>query len=1110
MKKVTLLMALILFCSWQFVLAQKTITGTVTDAKDGSTIPGVNVVVKGTTAGTTTDLNGIYSIKATAGQTLQFSFIGYTDQDVAVGADATINVKLEPSLEQLQEVVVTALGISREQKALGYAVSTIDSKDLTKTGTTSFATALYGKAPGVRIAQTPGGSTSAVNINIRGVNSITGRNQPLIVVDGVPIRDGEVQNNNYWNDQRLRGNGLLDINPEDIDNISILKGASAAALYGSEAVNGVVLITTKSGKGTKGWSVDLYTTYSADKIAYLPRYQTVRGAGAPLNVSNGGQDEAGFIYYDTDGDGVKETRGILGYSINFGPKFDGQPTMSWDGVIRPYENQEDNYSNLFQTGLNSSTTVAMTHANENSNVRLSVTHQDNKGISLGSENVKNIANLNSSFKLGKNYTVDMVVNYINQKVTNRPYSIDRLTNNFTGMMGRFDNGDWYLDKYKTSKGYRYVTGAGTQSLTPDENIIYNGMKGDIADFVWRVKENNSVENSNRLIGSLTNTWQIVDGLKLRGRIATDYTARGTENSNTSEIPLAFGTSGYFGLESYQNNIRYGDIMLMFNKKITEDIEIGAMAGYTGQQETGTSMSRGTTDGLSTENLFDLAASVNTPSSGSSRYEIVKDAVIGTVNGNYKNYLFIEGTLRNDRTSTMNPENNSFFYPSVNSSFVFSEAFTMPAAISYGKFRASWGIVGNYPDMYSANIAYNQNTLGVQAVGGKPVLYTTIPGNMGNDAIRPEEKHEYEFGLETKFFVNRLGFDISYYNGLIKDQILPLTIPTSSGATSVLTNIGTLRNSGIEIALSGTPVLTTNFKWDVQLNFSKNKNVVEKLASGSDELLHADYDGNAAQLISKVGEPMGDFYSHPVKLDANGGKIVNPDGLYQVDADTMVKIGNAMPKAVGGFINTFTYKGFTLEALVDFRFGGYVMPTALNWMTSRGLTEISTTAMDKEHGGLSYYVTTDANGNTINVQTDGATGPDGEKVYDDGILQEGVKADGTPNDYIASSAYYYWNVYNWGGPQYSYSRYELYIVENSYIKMRELSLTYALPVDVAKKIGAKNISLTVFGRNLFYFYRTIKDMDSEAATAGSRWFQQVNNVGTNPSTRTIGGALRIGF
>lgn len=1103
-------MALILFCSWQFVLAQKTITGTVSDAKDGTTLPGVNVVVKGSTTATATDMSGNYSIKAGADQTLLFSFIGYTDVEVVVGSQSVINVKLEPGMEQLQEVVVTALGISREQKALGYAVATVDSKELTKTGTTNFATALYGKAPGVRIQQTPGGSTSAVNINIRGVNSITGRNQPLIVVDGVPIRDGEVQNNNYWGDQRLRGNGLLDINNEDIENISILKGASAAALYGSEAVNGVVLITTKSGKGTKGWSVDVSSSFSADKVAYLPRYQNERGAGAPLNVSNGGQDEEGFIYYDTDGDGTKETRGILGYSINFGPKFDGKPTMSWDGVIRPFEAQDNNYANLFQTGMNSTSTVALAHANDMSNVRLSLTHAENQGLSIGSEHIKNIANMNSSFKIGKKYSVDVVLNYINQTVKNRPYSIDRLMNNFAGMMGRFDNGDWYVNKYKTSKGYRYVTGAGTQSLTPDENIKYNGMRGDIADFMWRVNEEKSIETSNRLIGTLTNTWQIVDALKLRGRIATDFTERNTENSSTSQVPLAFGYSGGFGLESYRDVTLYGDVMLMFTKKVTEDIEIGAMAGYTAHKQTATWLSRGTSGGLSTENLFDLSASVNTPWSDSRRTSLVKDAVIGTVNANYKDFLYIEGTLRNDRTSTMFPENNSFFYPSVNSSFIFSDAFELPSVISFGKLRASWGIVGNYPDIYNANIAYNQNTMGVQAVGGQPVLYTTIPSSMGNDAIRPEEKHEIEFGVDMRFFNNRLGLDVGYYNGLIKDQILPLTIPSSSGATSVLTNIGELRNSGVEIGLNASPIVTKDFAWDITLNFSKNKNVVEKLVSGADELLHADYDGNAAQLISRVGQPMGDFYAHPVKLDANGNKIVNTDGLYQIDADTMVKVGNAMPKAVGGFINTFTYKGLSLEAVMDFRFGGHIMPTALNWMTSRGLTEISTTAMDKEHGGLTYYVTTDANGNTINVATDAAAGPNGEKVYDDGILQEGVKADGSPNDYIASSAYYYWNVYNWGGPQYSYSRYELYIVENSYIKMRELSLTYSLPKDFVSKIGAKNISLSVFGRNLFYIYRTLKDMDAEQATAGSRWFQQVSNVGTNPSSRTFGGSIRLGF
>lgn len=1107
MKKVTLLMALILFCSWQVVFAQKTITGKVTDAKDGSTLPGVNVVVKGTTSGTVTDMNGGYSLKVPANAVaLVFSFVGYESQEVAIGGQASVNVQLQPSAEQLKEVVVTALGIRRESKALGYAMSSVSAKELTKTANSNFGAALYGKAPGVRIGTTPGGATSAVNITIRGINTITGKSQPLIVVDGVPIRDGEVQNNNYWGDQRLRGNGLLDINPEDIENISILKGASAAALYGSEAVNGVVLITTKSGKGSKGFSVDLSTSYSVDNVAYLPRYQTVRGAGAPLNVSNGGQDEAGFIYYDTDGDGTKETRGILGYSINFGPKFDGQPTMSWDGKIRPYSDQGNNYGALFQQGHNSSTTVAMSNSTDNSNVRLSLTHQGNQGVSLGAENTRNIANLNSTFKLGKNYSTDVVINYINQNTTNRPYSIDRLMNNFTGMMGRFDNGEWYLDKYKTSKGYRYVTGT-NQSLTPDENIIYNGMRGDITDYIWRVKEYNEVELSNRVIANMTHNWQIFESLKLRGRIATDLTSRKTTSKQSSEIPQIFGYSGGFSLENYLNTIAYGDVMLIYTKKVTPDVEINAIAGYTGTKETSTTVSRGTSGGLSTENLFDISASVNTPTGGNYRLMLVKDAYIGTLNASYKSFLFLEGTIRRDRTSTMNPNNNSFVYPSVNSSFIFTEAFKLPSYFSYGKVRASWGIVGNYPDPYLANVAYSQSTLGVQEVGGLPVLYTTIPVDFGNESIRPEEKHEIELGLETKFFVNRLGFEISYYNAQIRDQILPLTIPASSGARSILTNIGTLRNKGVEFAITGTPVLTSSFRWDATLNFSHNKNIVEKLASGSNELLHADYDGNAAQLKSVVGESMGDFYAHPVARAENGGLIVDPNGMYKVDPDTMIKIGNAMPKAVGGFMNSFSYKGFTLDALVDFRIGGYVMPTAINWMISRGLLEESTNNMDAEHGGKSYY----ENSEGKRVLTDATAGPNGETVYHDGIVLDGVKADGTPNDYIASAADYYWTVYNWGGPMYSpNTRYELYIKENTYFKMREISLSYALPSEVAKKIHAKNLQVSVFGRNLFYIYRTLKDIDAEQTVAGSRWFQTLTNVGTNPSTKTFGVSLRAGF
>lgn len=1102
----TLTMLTLFLCAPRlFAQDKKEVSGVVKD-NNGEALSGATVTEKGTTNRVLSDLTGAFKIRVSSNATLVISFLGYLTQEVSASG-GTVSLSLVPEAKSLNEVVVTALGISKQQKALGFAATTIKAEDITQAGSPNFAAALYGKAPGVRINSTPGGATSAVNITIRGINSITGRSQPLIVLDGVPIRDGEVRNNDYWNDQRLRGNGLLDINPEDIDNISILKGASAAALYGSEAVNGVVLITTKSGKGKKGFSVDVTANYSMDKIAYLPRYQNVRGYGIGKHLNPSlGQDDAGFVYVDMDGDGVKETRSLPSASINFGPKFDGQPIIGWDGVVRPYSAQSNIYENLFQTAYSSSITAAVTNSSESSNTRFSLTRQDNRGISLNSENSKNIANLNSTLRFGKKFSTDVMINYVNQRTKNRPYSIDRMINNFTGMIGRFDNAQWYLDRYKTSRGYRYVTGT-NQSLTPDENIKYNGFKGDIADYVWRVNEHKEDEVSNRVIASLTNHWQILNSLRLRGRLATDFTSLKTESKQSTEIPLAFGNSGYFAMGSTLNTLLYGDVLLTYTKKVIPDLEVNVMAGYTATKEKISSLSRSTNGGLSTENLFDVAASVNNPNSSSSRLSLIKDAMIGTINANYKDYLFLEGTVRRDRTSTMNPNNNAFVYPSVNSSFIFSDAFQLPSFISYGKVRASWGIVGNYPDIYGANIAYNQNTLGVQAVGGVPVLYTTLPTSFGNDAIKPEQKHEIEFGLEAKFFNNRLGFEVSYYNAQIQDQILPLTIPASTGARSVLTNIGTLRNKGIELAINGTPLSIGKFRWDAGINFARNSNVVEKLANNSTELLHADYDGNAAQLKSVVGQPMGDFYAHPVAEDGKGNKIVDPNGLYKVDPNKMIRIGNAMPKVTGGMYNTFSYKGISLDVLMDFRFGGYVMPTGINWMISRGLLEESLNYMDKEHGGITYYI--DNTGKRI--QTGSATGPNGEKVYDDGLVLPGVKADGTKSDYITTGPEYYWIVYNWGGPQYSpNTRYELFIKKNSYIKMREMALSYNIPTKWASSIGAKKIQVSVFGRNLFYLYRTIKDMDAEQTTAGSRWFQSVNNAGTNPATRTMGVMIRTTF
>lgn len=1106
-----LLKLLLVFCLFSFQYAKSqniTVTGKITDAA-GMPLPGATIIVKGSSTGASADFDGAYSLKVpNLSVVLMVSYVGFVTKEVTLTGSSVLNVKLISSSENLHEVVVTALGQSKEKKSLGYSTSVIKSDAIVKTGSATIANSIYGKAPGVRITSTPGGAGN-INIQIRGVNSITGKNQPLIILDGVPIRDGDTKNNDYWNDQRIRSNGLADINPEDIESISILKGASAAALYGSEAVNGVVLITSKSGKGKKGFGIDFSTSYATNEIAYLPRFQYERGPGYanPAYAPSAYLGPDGFARYDTDGDGIAETRGTPNGSSNFGNWFDGQPIMTWDGVIRPYSAQRDGYKNMFQYSWDGVTNVALSNNTDNSSIRFSYTHNESQGLSMGNMNKKNTLNLNTSFKTGENLKTDIIVSYMNQDVHNRAVGTDRLINNFTGMLGPFANGDWYKDKYKTSLGYKYVTGS-NQSLTPNENIIRNGFRSDIADYFWYTNAIQQDEITNRLIASVTETYTIYNDLKLRGRASTDLTSINVETKRPVERPLVYGFgSGSYEMETKNYNILYGDVMLIYNKKINDDFALGAQAGYNATKETGFSLSRFTDGGLSVEGWYDMNASVNIPRSTDAKYEVVKDAVFGTINASYKNYLFVEGTIRKDRTSTMNPKNNTFTYPSVNSSLVLSDAFTLPEVISYAKLRASWGIVGNYPEIYKANVAFNQNTLGNQGTT-TPVLITNSMNNYGNEGIKPEMKNEYEFGFETKFFKGRLGLDLSYYNAHVYDQILDLTLAPTTGASSILANVGELSNQGVEIALTGTPIKTDSFSWDITLNWAKNINKVVKLANGASELLHADYDGSAAQLKSVVGDPMGGIYAHPVKTDVNGNKMVDSNGFYMIDGDKWEKYGTAMPQGVGGLINSFTYKNFTLDLNIDYSYGGYLMPTGINWMKSRGLTEETLNYSTNERGGLTYYK--DANGQGVQVPNSATSGPGGQTLYRDGMLMEGVTADGKVNTNVISQAGYYNMTYNWGGPQYSSSRYELYIQENNYIKMREVSLTYSLPIAWASKIGASRLSFSAYGRNLFFIYRSIKDMDPEATTAGSKWSQNITNAGTNPATRSIGCMLRASF
>jgi TonB-linked SusC/RagA family outer membrane protein len=1107
MKKITqklLLFVLFIFCA-AFAFAQKTtITGIVNNDK-GDPVSGATVLEKGTTNGTTTDANGQFSIKAAPNATLEISIVGYNPKEVAIAGKNNIEVALTSKNTELTGVVVTALGIKREERKIGYATTEVTSKQILRTSPTNFASALYGKAPGVTISSNPGGATSAVGIQIRGINSIGYQRQPLLVVDGVVIRNGDANDDGYWGgNQRLNGNGLLDINPENIASINILKGAAASALYGSDANFGVIVITTKNGAGSKGLGVDLNLSTNIEQVSVTPDLQTEYGPGydRATNMQAFGADDSGWIHKTVDGKQVEYP--IFRAYGQFGPKVDGREVYWWDGQMRPYVSQPNNWKAFYRTGVSSIENIALSNASSKYNYRFSYTRNDYKGIQIGGKDEKNTFNLNTTYHITPKLSTDVVVSYINEKTHNRPRQIYYLTNNYGGFFSPVDYMGLYFDKYKTSKGYKWVDYNNT-TLDPAEALKYNIRAKDFLDFLWNQLANSYDETTNRLIASATLNYNIIKGLNFRGRIGTDYTGYYLEEKDPSTQPIAFGESGYYGTNSNRYNYSYGDLLLSYQNKITKDLNFTASVGYQARKEDYRYTGAGTSGGLTTENWFSLSASKNTPTPGtSSRRTLLKDGLFGILNLDFNNYLFVEGTIRQERTSTLFPGNNVFYYPGVSGAFELSNAFHLPAFVTYSKLRAAWGIVGNPPDIYTSNIIYNSGN-----VNGIPLLYPPA-SSYGNQNLKNEEKHEIEFGWETKLFNNRFGFDVSYYNDKIVNQVLGLTIPSSTGATSVLVNVGTLRNYGVELSLNGTPIKMHNFQWDSRLNIAFNRNKVVSLMPGLDRLTSANLDNGSLLVVSQVGQPAGDIVGYKRKVDAKGQYVINSDGYYDINFDQQVKMGNIQAKAVGGFINTFTYNNLSLNVLVDFRYGGQVISQALLYGTGAGLYKSTLAGRDAEHGGLAYY--TDANGKNVAVAGGATTGPNGEKVYHDGIIIKGVTTDGKPNTTIIDAPDYYLNTFTWGSwpGSGSTSTYEAAVFDNNYIKLRELSIAYTFPVKLRSKLKMQNLTLSLYGRNLFYFYKTLPDFDPEGGV-GTNWINQAISVGSGTAaTRSYGASIRLTF
>ena len=1098
----------------------------------GETVIGASVVVKGTTNGTITGLDGDFSLSGVKkGDVIQISFVGYQTMEVTFDGQP-INVTLQDDTQKLEEVVVTALGIKKDAKKLGYAVSTVSSEDLTRTGGSTLASGLYGKATGVRIQSAPGGGTSSVSISVRGLSSITGNTQPLIIMDGVPIHNGNANNSDYWGSQRIESNGLVDINPEDIENISILKGAAASALYGSEAANGVVMITTKKGKKGSGTQVDFSANVSFDKVAYMPEIQKEYGPGYD-NWQLGNDNEQALTGFrttmvDLNGNPITTPNRETYYS--WGAKYDANKTVTYfDGKQRAFTPIDHNqWADVFRTGINQTYNLSLTNSTERNNVRFSYTYNNVEAMQYNSNNHKHNFNLNGTFDVTKNIKLNYTATYTNQYIKNRAYRISRLTNNYSGMFGGFTDVAYIRDHTVTSLGYlnsiAAVNSGTANTMTPDEQFLYTPMGSTslMSEYFWNIFGKTQEEDHQRFIGSVNPTWTIIPGLTLSGRIATDLTIDKIENKECADNAHVFSTNGQYsdkyGLTNSQYSIVYGDIMLMFDKTFGEKHNITANLGWNARQETYYESSVSTSLGLTQENWFDLNASVGTKNASMDKISMLKTGAFLTASYGYDGWGFVEGSIRQEKTSTLKHGNNSFWYPSASVSVLYTELLKdkNPSWWNYGKIRFSYGIVGNAPEVYTANMVYNQASLTRSTV----YTYNYVPTAIGNESIKPETKYEYELGIENKFFNNRLGMEFNFYYNNIKDQILSTTSAASMGAQSMLMNVGELSNKGVELNVYGTPFENKDWRWDLRANVAWNKNTVKKLADGLDVLKHFGTDGDAAVLESHVGESMGDWYTYTWKTDDKGNYIVGSNGLYIADKTERHKVGNAMPKFTGGFGTSLSYKNFTLDMSFDFRIGGDVLNLPWQYMMDAGNITDAVGVRDYSTGGVFYYSDTEDVSDKASIHVlsaaeaaqVAATYKRGDKynghyLWDNGLILPGVKEDGTPNDIVVTQFEANDNMYGWGtGASQSYAD---AIQKNTYVKCREISLAYTLPTSITKKFACNRLTISGFVRNPFYIYRTLKLFDSETSDA-TNWIYQAQVGGSTASARTFGFSLRASF
>ncbi|WP_214229096.1 SusC/RagA family TonB-linked outer membrane protein [Pedobacter sp. B4-66] len=1031
---------LLSFFFLQTVQAQSVkVTGTVTSNPDGETIPGASITVKGKKTGTTTDNNGKFSITADVNDILNVSYIGYTTKEVTVtAASTTLNIKLDVSANALSEVVVTALGISKEKKSLGYSVQELKSKDISTAKETNIVNSLAGKIAGVQTTSSQGDMGSS-RIIIRGETSISGYNQPLFVVDGVPVDNSQ---NLGTGGSRDFANTISDINSEDIESISVLKGPNAAALYGSRAAAGVILIKTKTGRGQKGLGISVNSNTTFSNLLTLPDYQNSFGQGT----------SGKFSFVDGKGGGIND-----GVDESWGPALDGRliPQFDSKGVAVPFIAHPDNVKNFFKTGYTLNNGIAIAGSGEKQDIRFSYNNLTQGGILPNSSQDKNSLLLNTTYRITPKLTLNASANYIKSNADNLPATGGKRA---TGPMLQFT---WFGRQVDISKLKNYK----------DENgNDFNWNNSYYSNPYFIAYENTVGQKRDRIIGSAELNYKITSALSANFRTGNDY------YTDRRKIKIAYGTNGTpFGSyeeDSYTVNENNTEGRLEYIKKLSSDFSLDVLAGANIRTSIFEQNNQKATK-LAVNGLYTLSNSRD-PLVSSNFYSKLKTySYFGSAQLGFRDYAYINLTARNDWDSSLPKPNLSYFYPSVNGSLILTEAFDIKNdVLSFAKIRGGWSKVGKATDPYQLMDAYSFTA----PFNGNP-QQSANPLALNPDLL-PEITKSTEAGFEVGLFDNRVKLDLSVYNTNSINQILSVDVSSATGYLQKKINGGSMNNKGLEIQLGLTPVKHKDFSWDINLNYSLNRSKVTELDKEGRISSYTIGTSGTLDVLAAVGQPYGTFFGTAYQRDAAGQIVVNANGTPVINPSKQI-LGKFTPNWVGGITNSFTYKNFNLNFLVDARIGGKIFSGTNSTGTYTGVLASTMRGRNAENGGLAYTV--------------------GGTTFNDGMIFDGVLADGTKNSKIIPAEEYY---------KATTKADEQFVYSASYIKLREVKLSYNIPAQFVKKIGLQDATFSLVGRNLWIIHKDVPNIDPETAlnTGNAQGLESL----TLPTTRSFGFNLNFKF